>query len=287
MPRFYRVLDDGDVEEIDEFEGKDDQAYIVVDDNTRTIWLWKGDKCPVRRKFIGSRAMTEMRKQIGFHYNVKVTEQSDVDEKFVLLLEGKLPEAKPRVSVSDSEVEGPLYKGDEEEYEKLVKESKGRRPTATFPRFGVSGDVRIRGKSISKMGAPGMRPQATILADESFRKEIATIAENKEVVQAVEERQMEEAFRILKELGEPKGYQREMVIVGNKVFQEINGEFKELDEPLEGIYLVKEYIPRLICENGRVRAVELLKQKEGEEAPEDELEQDLSDLLDMFGIEIG
>ncbi len=284
MPRFYRVLDDGDVEEINEFEGKNDQAYLVVDDKARIIWLWKGTNCPVRRKFIGSRAMTDMRKQIGFHYSVRVTEQGDEDNKFRLALEGKLPEAGPRTSVADSETEGPLYKGDEKEYEELVKSTGAEsEPRTRSPLH----DAVIGRKRVSQMGAPGMRPQATFLADPAMRGEIQEIAENKVVIEAVEEKQVQDAFDILRELGEPKGYERAMVIVGSKVFQEMQGMFKELDEPLEGIYLVKEYIPRLICENGRVRAVELLKRKEGEEAPPDELEQDLSDILDMFGIEIG
>ena len=101
---------------------------------------------------------------------------------------------------------------------------------------------------------------------------------------------LEKSLKILKDLGAPKGFFRDLVIIGNKVYTETyTGAFEELDEPPEGIFFSSSHVPRMICENGFVRAIEFLKPEEGAELSEEDekIAQDIEDLLSMFEIEVG
>ena len=61
MVQVFKVLDTGETEEIKEEKDIKDildtnEVYIIVSEHRdKTIWLWKGTKSSVRRKFIGER----------------------------------------------------------------------------------------------------------------------------------------------------------------------------------------------------------------------------------------
>ena len=46
------------------------ESYILSDDETKIIYLWKGSSCSVRSKFIGATKSQEVRGQVGMHYRV-------------------------------------------------------------------------------------------------------------------------------------------------------------------------------------------------------------------------
>ena len=116
---------------------------------------------------------------------------------------------------------------------------------------------------------------------------VAPVAKEQVVV---EDSTLEKSLKILRGLGTPKGFFRDLIIIGNKVYTEAyTGEFEELDEPPEGIFFSSSHVPRMICENGLVRAIEFLKPEEGAELSEEDekISQDIEDLLAMFEIEVG
>jgi hypothetical protein len=165
---------------------------------------------------------------------------------------------------------------------------------------------------IAKMGAPGNRPTPSILSAleaESIEikkpEDLSPVGSPPTTTTAtsvpatiitpapaakVEESMLEKSLKILKDLGAPKGFFRDLVIIGNKVYTETyTGAFEELDEPPEGIFFSSSHVPRMICENGFVRAIEFLKPEEGAELSEEDekIAQDIEDLLSMFEIEVG
>ena len=64
----YEVLEDGTLNEVE--LTKDDlettKVVCVVDDETKSIYLWKGTQAGIRRKFIGARVATNLRTEYGF-----------------------------------------------------------------------------------------------------------------------------------------------------------------------------------------------------------------------------
>ncbi|TFF85007.1 hypothetical protein EU523_00655, partial [Candidatus Heimdallarchaeota archaeon] len=71
--KFYKVLEDGTLDEEPEFIPESGKVVIVVDDHFKRIYLWKGANSGIKKKFIGSRAAAELRKTYyGFSYRLSV-----------------------------------------------------------------------------------------------------------------------------------------------------------------------------------------------------------------------
>ncbi|MHA2253974.1 MAG: hypothetical protein ACXAD7_26720 [Candidatus Kariarchaeaceae archaeon] len=284
---------DGSQEPIPEFDRASDKVYIIVDHQARVVFLWKGLSAGVRLKFIGSRAMGDKRKEVGFHYKIDVNDQDDESRSFKKSF-GE--ETGPGVNVFEDEGSVPSYAEAAAAQGISISEDELRAKTAA--------DSSLPGH-VAKMGGLTSRPQKSFLADDAFMSgeepsaEVVkpvkvTKATTRQVAGQLHASNIDEAQNLLDELGKPKGFQREMVVVGNRVYRSTGGDeggdpvkFEEMENPLDGLFMVKEYTPRLVCENGRVIAIELLKTT-GEEIGEDEysMSQDLEDLAAMFQIEI-
>jgi hypothetical protein len=242
--------------------------------------------------------MNDLRKtEYGFHYNVVVVEQGDEPDEFRRGVGGELLTSAP--SAADASAVNPRDMAQEQDVVKQLSSSSSstHHPSRYSPPPKASEFVDHSGlddgapSEIKKMGAPGRRPVATILTQmEMLSKDDVTTEDvvkiEKQVTEAVRERSIEDSFKILRELGSPQGYTRDLVIVGNKAFREVSeNQFEELDEPMDGVFMVHDFVPRIIAENGIVKIVELLKPT-GEEIEDTALEQNIADLLDMFGIDI-
>ncbi len=321
--RYLEVQENGSLVESQELELGNQKVLIIVDENEKRMWLWKGSECPIRKKFIGSRALSDLRKkEYGFAYVPQTCDQADETAEFVAMLkkinkEDLVPatvrnraeeiiERQKRINVFDESQAFDASRPVSVEVEESGAQLKDR-PTQVS-----SNQLPAH---IAKMGAPGNRPTPSILsALEAESIEIkkpedlspvgsspttttatsapATITPTATPVPAakVEESMLEKSLKILKDLGTPKGFFRDLVIIGNKVYTETyTGAFEELDEPPEGIFFSSSHVPRMICENGFVRAIEFLKPEEGAELSEEDekIAQDIEDLLSMFEIEVG
>lgn len=68
----YEMYDDGTTKEVQcaRNELSDDGVYCIVDDNSKSIFLWKGRNADVRRKFVGAQAASQIRSRHGNGYRV-------------------------------------------------------------------------------------------------------------------------------------------------------------------------------------------------------------------------
>ena len=169
--RSWKVEDDGNLEEVSSFNGEANEVYIVAIESIRKLFLWKGNSSPIRRKFIGSRSMNDLRKtEYGFHYNVVVVEQGDEPDEFRRGVGGE-----SLVSTSSSAVDAsavnPRDMAQEQDVVKQLSTSSSstHHPSRYSPPPKASEFQDHSGlddgapSEIKKMGAPGRRPVATIL----------------------------------------------------------------------------------------------------------------------------
>ena len=54
--RYLEVQDDGELTEKSELALESEKVLVIVDEEEKKMFLWKGNNCPIRKKFIGSRA---------------------------------------------------------------------------------------------------------------------------------------------------------------------------------------------------------------------------------------
>ena len=275
---YYLVTGEGTTEKLSSFEKKSDSVYVVVDHKERVIALWKGINAPIRLKFIGSRALGDTRKDVGYHYKTDVVDEGDESRSFkerVLGVSGDT-DTKPVGVVSDGSPEFTSYAEAAEQQGVEIDDAE----IDKIRTGGVSG-------KFAKMGGLGSRPQQSFLASPQFFEE--NKESKKQVRSALQAVDLKEVKSILNELGPAMGYSREMIVIGAKVYRiagtDNDVEFEDLDNPLDGIIMIKDYIPRLICDGGTVQAIELLK-RTSEDVIEEEFTQDLADLTAMFQIEI-
>jgi len=68
---------------------KTEDCYVLVSDDVRKVYLWKGIESNVRSKFIGAKRSQEIRGQVGMHYAVVPQDEGDEEPEFLKLIGGK------------------------------------------------------------------------------------------------------------------------------------------------------------------------------------------------------
>ncbi len=61
---------------------KTDECYIIIADDTRRVYLWKGQNCNVRSRFMGAKLAQKVRDQIGKSYRIISVEEGEEDIYF-------------------------------------------------------------------------------------------------------------------------------------------------------------------------------------------------------------
>ncbi|MHA1379589.1 MAG: hypothetical protein ACTSRG_14545 [Candidatus Helarchaeota archaeon] len=92
-----------------------DSVLLIIDDDTRLIWLWKGNSCSVAKKFIGARISQEVRGARGLTYKVIPVDQDEEPDEFKLIYDAELaetPQEKARPPIAEGEIEeaGPIIR---------------------------------------------------------------------------------------------------------------------------------------------------------------------------------
>ena len=170
--RYLEVQENGSLVESQELDLGNQKVLIIVDEDDKRMWLWKGSECPIRKKFIGSRALSDLRKkEYGFAYVPQTCDQDDETAEFVSMLkkinkEDLVPnnvksraeeiiERQKRINVFDespaTDVSRPVtveVEGDSAQ----LKDRPAQVSTNQLPAH------------IAKMGAPGNRPTPSILS---------------------------------------------------------------------------------------------------------------------------
>ena len=84
IPQVFLINPDGTTTEL-ESQGpiknilKTEECYVLVADDVRKVFLWKGLKSSVRSKFIGAKRSQEIRGQVGMHYAVVPLDEGEED----------------------------------------------------------------------------------------------------------------------------------------------------------------------------------------------------------------
>jgi len=79
------IESDGPIKEILSSE----ECYVIVSDEYRKVYLWKGVNSNVRSKFIGAKRSQDIRGQVGMHFGVVPFDEGDEDPDFINLIGGR------------------------------------------------------------------------------------------------------------------------------------------------------------------------------------------------------
>ena len=251
----YEVLEDGTLNEVE--INKDDldstMVVCVVDDETKSIYLWKGTQAGIRRKFIGARVATNLRTEYGFHFKVRPLDEGEEPPTFFTALDGSTaaeriikpgekapPPRPPTAETASSSPPPPKPRPVETTPETTTFAAPPPRPP-TQPTSGAT------------MTAPPARSQSAASSSQAISAEIQAMIKDLETVDP------------------PEGYERELLIVYNELFtvaehkiavfgqEKVERKFEKVKDPPEGTFMAEGFIPRVIVKDGKVLGIELLK----------------------------
>ncbi|MFX0169715.1 MAG: hypothetical protein ACFE89_10220 [Candidatus Hodarchaeota archaeon] len=257
-----------------------ERVLIIVDDDDRKIWLWKGAEAGVRKKFIAARQGQAVRSQRGLVYKVMSIDGGDEPDDFLVLLgqKPKPPAPKPEVAV---QVDLP---------DKTIE---------------ISADEPLpHPKPVPKVEAPAPKPipKSMPVATNNLGTEYDG-AEQQWPKRAVATTMTpspahDEIVGRVQNSTPPPGYSRELVVIGQEVFTSVDRTVSILGETRTNTFLERtrtlpdgpffggDYTPRILVEDGRVLATEFLKKIEDAShgLRDSTADADVSELIDIFRI---
>jgi hypothetical protein len=262
----------------------DNDVFIIVDENARKIFIWKGEKAPVRRKFISAKAAQQMRQeQYGMVYRIESLDAGLEGPDFLSIF-GAVPPAASAPEIS-------------EEARTVVTSKPVTPSTPTAVPKPTSVVTPKPTPAVTPKPAPTAAPKPTP-AVELKPKPLARKVKETEVVVTrdvvtVPTIPLEEVTVKLRDLEIPHNLEREIVIIGNTVFSVIKEhlhlfskdvvKLEPMDDLPAGIFPAEHYQVRVFVENGKVLFIEMLRQKTRSERDEfiDDMRQQLQDLSKM------
>ena len=285
----YEVLEDGTLNEVE--ITKDDlestMVVCVVDDETKSIYLWKGIQAGIRRKFIGARVATNLRTEYGFHFKVRPLDEGEEPPTFFTALDGTT--AATRVLKPGEQAPPPMPpkpKTEATAEPAKVVSSPPPRPQSSEPESRATAAPPPRPPASTTTtpttAAPPPRPPTSVAASQVPSGEIQAM------------------IKELESVDPPEGYQRELLIVYNELFtvaehkiavfgqEKIERKFEKVRDPPEGTFMAEGFIPRVIVKDGRVLGIELLKgTPDAILSPiKAEMKERLGDLISFFRAEL-
>ena len=268
----------------------DNNVFIIVDEDARKIFIWKGEKAPVRRKFISAKAAQQMRQEkYGMVYRIESLDPGLEGADFLSIF-GEKP--KPREAVtSPASTPAPTP-------------APSPAPTRTPTRAPTPAPTRTptRASTPTPSPVPTRAPSPTLAQASAVDRPPSVpspkvVKETEVVVTApvktTTPTTLDEVSIKLKELKIPDNLEREIIIIGNMVFSVIKEhlalfskdivKLEPMDDLPSGIFPASDYQVRLFIEDGRVIFTELLRQKTRSERDEfiDDMRKSLQDLSKM------
>ncbi len=294
---------------------KPTSVIIVVDPDTKTIWLWKGSEAVVRKKFIGARVATKLRSEYGFNYTVKPTDEGEEKPQFFAALTGSSASApvkkviKPStttttttttVTTTTKSTAKPAPKPTPKPAPQPTTTTTTRpapQPTTTASTARPAPRPAPTTTASTARPAPRPAPQPTTATSRPTPQPAGTSAPV--VPQPSTQMTASEVQAIIQELQAlepPKGYKKELVVINNDLFtvaehkikffttEKVEKRLERVKNPPEGTFLAEGFIPRVIIKNGKVIAIEFLKgTPDAILSPiKSEMKERLSDLITFF-----
>ncbi len=232
---------------------KTNECYVIVADDLRKVFLWKGIQSSVRSKFIGAKRSQEIRGQVGMHYAVVPLDEAEETDEFLKVIGGK--------------TEAGIAKEIKEE--KAAKAAGGGgghplREKATFDAPRPAEGMNIAGSKTSQPSTSNIGPLYT--GKESME---SYVPEEKPI-------DFDQIMQKLEEIKIPDGYERELIIIGNHAYsvvekvstflgkKQVEKKIEEVGSIPEGIFFAEGYSPRVLSEHGKIIAIEFLKSASSE-----------------------
>ena len=281
----YDVVETGELMELAvkgelKTELNTERVLIIVDDEDRKIWLWKGAEAGVRKKFIAARQGQSVRSQRGLVYKVLSIDGGEEPDSFLALLGVKPKPAAPKkevavqVELPDKTIE---ITPDEPPPEPVTPKPK---PTPIKTPKPLPQPVATTQLGTEYNGAEQQWPQRTSTAS------IVPAPAQDDIV-----------GRVANSTPTP-GYSRELVIIGQEVFTSVDRTVTFLGKTQttsqlertrtlpDGPFFGGDYTPRILVEDGRVLATEFLKKSDENShgLREAIADADVSELIDIFRI---
>lgn len=271
-----------------------DNVFLVADENARKIFIWKGEKAPVRRKFISAKAAQQMRQEkYGMVYRIESLDPGLEGADFLAIFGGAPTPKKAVSAVSEPEVvtkpaSAPVRK---------PAAAPARVPTTVPAARPAAAPTRASAAATTVKPAAAPTPAPTV---SSVGKQATTprVVKETEVVvtepvKTVTPTTLDEVSIKLKDIEIPDDMEREIIIIGNMVFSAIKEhlalfskdvvKLEPMDDLPSGIFPADHYQVRLFIEDGQVIFTELLRQKTRSERDEfiDDMRKSLQDLSKM------
>jgi hypothetical protein len=293
----YEVSEDGTLEEVEITKEDLDSGMVVcvLDDQTKSIYLWKGSSAGIRKKFVGARVATNLRTEYGFNFKVRPLDEGEEPPTFWTALEGttaaikvmkpgdKAPPPtppKPKTKPAAAEAAAPPP---------TPKTTKAAPKTATTP----PPKATTPPPTTPKTAPPPARPAPTAPPPRVAAAAPAAAAVADAAV-------IDEMVAQLQDMEAPEGYQRELLIIYNQLFtvaerrikvfgqEKVERTFEKVKDPPEGTFMAEGFIPRVIVQDGVVLGIELLKgTPDAILSPiKAEMKERLSDLITFFKSEV-
>ena len=88
MATAFEMEDDGTSSEIHLSQNglESDRVYCIVDDTTKSIYLWLGKNAGVRKRFIGAQWASKIRTEYGFNFRVQSLDEGEESPSFLTAL---------------------------------------------------------------------------------------------------------------------------------------------------------------------------------------------------------
>jgi len=245
MVQVFKIIDTGETEEMKDTGSpiKDildpSEVFIVISEHRdKTLWLWKGARSSVRRKFIGAQKSQDVRGQVGMQYSVVPVDEGEEPPDFLRVIGG----APTRGFASE-----------------IKDDSAGlsTHPLRTKEVFEPPKPANGMKIGPSPQSQAGIGPLYT--GEESMSQYMEPTSDFKTVMQKLEE------------IAIPEGFEREMIIIGSQTYaviekvqtflgkKKIEKVIERISSVPEGVFFAEGYTPRILSENGKVLAIEFLK----------------------------
>ncbi|NVM05330.1 MAG: hypothetical protein HWN67_23635 [Candidatus Helarchaeota archaeon] len=266
--QLHNVLDEGDLEQVP-ISGpinvllKSDLVVLVVDEIKKKIYIWKGENARVRRKFIAARKSQDLRGQLGLTYKVDSIDQGSEPTEFINIIGGPVPitpEIEEFIPTEQPAAPQPTLTP---------------QPTVSPPPQPVSQPTIIQ--PAQPIQPPQPQPQPTIVQPQPTiepaptTQPVAPATVSTSIQSLPVEDSVKQIIAIIDQKSVPQNYEREIVVIGPYVFsmveskktflgqEKIERKWEIFSDLPEGDFLAKDYTARMIVNEGRIMAVELLK----------------------------
>ncbi|MCK5150671.1 MAG: hypothetical protein KAQ65_02470 [Candidatus Thorarchaeota archaeon] len=257
------------------------KVVCIVDDETKSIYLWKGSQAGVRKKFIGARVATNLRTEYGFNFKVRPLDEGEEPPTFFTALEGTT--AAIKVMKPGDKAPPPRPPKPKDKVEAAPAETVTTSPPTpkTSPTI-TAPQPKTTAAPPPKPPVTATRPAATTAAPKASGSEIDMM------------------IKELEAQDPPEGYQRELLIIYNELYtvsehkmsvfgqEKIERRFEKVKDPPEGTFMAEGFIPRVIVKDGKVLGIELLKgTPDAILSPiKTEMKERLGDLISFFKSEV-